>query len=418
MPDKKSCLLWGLLIVCVAVFGGLELWKARGGSQGAAAGSPLEPKAIVTTFKTDAATSRAITWQTKDSQAASVVQWVKGGKADVTAVKGTTDTVRNGSGEKQGVHKANITGLEPDTEYTYRVGSGEAGGWSDPAVFRTAPADADEVTFLDVADSQGETEEDFAVWGQTLDKAFELFGDARFIVHNGDLTEQPEDAGAWDAFFGKAQAWLDRIPLMPVTGNHDEIDKNADAFVQHFNVPDNGAEGSIPGTTYSFDYGPVHIAVMNTESNVKAQAEWLRADLRGTNKEWLIVALHRGPYGGNQDEAIVKRWVPVFDEFGVDLVLQGHNHEYSRSYPLKGDAIVQPGEGTVYVVPNTAGPKLNKKKEDRFYHQVHFQNERQMFAGIRIQGDTLTYRAYDIDGRKLDEFELKHSGDKRRKPAE
>ncbi|MOA46928.1 hypothetical protein D3C78_1695040 [compost metagenome] len=64
------------------------------------------------------------------------------------------------------------------------------------------------------------------------------------------------------------------------------------------------------------------------------------------------------------------------------------------------------GEGTVYATTNTSGPKFNEKKEDQFYHAVHFQNYKQMFAGITANGNKLVYEAYDVDGEKLDEFVL------------
>lgn len=117
---------------------------------------------------------------------------------------------------------------------------------------------------------------------------------------------------------------------------------------------------------------PLTFVYLNTESKVKKQTEWLKADLAATNQPWIIVALHHGPYGGNQNDALLDKWVPLFDEFGVDLVLQGHNHEYSRSYPLKGNQIVKDGDGTVYVVTNAAGSKFNKKKDDLYYHADHF----------------------------------------------
>ncbi|KAI7247929.1 hypothetical protein KC345_g11908, partial [Hortaea werneckii] len=163
-----------------------------------------------------------------------------------------------------------------------------------------------------------------------------------------------------------------------------------------------------------FDYGPVHVTVLNTESNLKKQTEWLKKDLAGTDKPWTIVAMHRPAYGGNMYSK-VEDWTEIFDKYNVDLVLQGHNHEYSRSYPLRGGKIVPEGNppagaagGTVYVVTNASGAKFNEKKEDQFYHKVHFQNNKPMFAGITVSGNTLTYQAYDTDGKKLDEFILVH----------
>ncbi|NOU94638.1 metallophosphoesterase [Paenibacillus sp. LMG 31456] len=418
MRTRKKFSLYAtlaVLAIMIAAAVGLLWYKAQ-------QTEPMsQPKSLVTTINGDAHTSRSFTWYTDNPNMATVLQLVKGaevtsfdGSTHVQTVIGSTTTIETGKGQAQGVHKVTVTKLEPGTEYSYRVGSGEDKGWSAPAQFLTEAVGVPAFTFLNVTDSQGVAEADFTLWGQTLDQAFTKFPNARFLVHNGDLTEEPEDEKAWDAFFGKTQHWLTRIPLMPVTGNHDEVDGKADRYTAHFNLPDNGAKGSIPGTTYSFDYGAAHIAVLNTESNIDKQTAWLRKDLANTDKPWKIVAMHRGAYGGNSYKKVDK-WVEVFDEFQVDLVLQGHNHEYSRSYPLRkgkktgdGEGITTNRQGTVYVVTNTAGPKFNDKKEDQFYHKVHFQNNKQMFAGVTIEGDTLTYRAYDVTGMKLDEFALKH----------
>ncbi|OMF29426.1 metallophosphoesterase [Paenibacillus sp. FSL H8-0548] len=379
------------------------------------------PQAIVTTFKSDPKTSRAFTWHSIHLEEAAVVQVMEEetGKSwdddtNTMTFTGTTTTIEIEEGKKQAVHKVEATGLEPGMTYSYRVGSGEEKGWSASAIFKTEAADTDTFSFINVTDSQGVTEQDFELWGNTLDKAFGAFPDSAFIVHNGDLTEEPSDEQAWTHLFAKASKWITQVPFMPVTGNHDEVDGQAERFAAHFNLPENGAEGSITGTNYSFDYGTVHFVFLNTESNIKEQTKWLEADLESTDKPWKVVAVHEGPYGGNTNKK-VKKWIDVFDEFEVDLVLQGHNHEYSRSYPLRsgeivgdGESPVQNREGTVYVVTNTSGQKFNEKKDDQFYHKVHFQNGKQMFAGITVAGNTMTYQAYDVDGKKLDEFVLQH----------
>lgn len=80
---------------------------------------------------------------------------------------------------------------------------------------------------------------------------------------------------------------------------------------------------------------------------------------------------------------------------------------------LKNNTLTQPGqiapegEGTVYVVTNSVGPKFNDLKKTKFYHSVHFQNNKQMFAGITVSEHTLSYQsyqAYDVDGILQDEF--------------
>lgn len=411
---KLQAIVLGAASLLLAAAIGLQ-WRQGHGQeqeQGPPRNAANVPKSIGTTIVGDAATTRGFSWFSADPSASSVVQIVEGTEtaafeeANALTFRGTTEQVEVGDGQTQTSNKAAAAGLKPGTVYTYRVGTGEEGGWSEPAAFVTEADNEKSFTFIHVADSQGETPADFKLWGRTLDKAMETFPDAKLIVHNGDLTENPEDETAWVAFFGEAKRWLASIPLMPVTGNHDETDGKADRFLAHFHLPLNGAGNSIPGTNYSFDYGPVHFAMLNSESNKDEQAEWLDRDLAASEKPWKIVAIHRPAYGGNQTKSIVKKWVPILDKHGVDLVLQGHNHEYSRSYPLKGNEVVSEGEGTVYVTPNASGGKFNEKKEDQFYHAVHFQNGRPMFAGVTVDAERLVYRAYDADGRLLDEFAI------------
>lgn len=400
-----------LASLCAAILVGVIGLEWLQGGDGAA-DLPGKPKSLVATIKGDARTTRAFTWYTGEADSSEGKLQITQGidarmleESDVLTYRAESTIVDIGAGQKNTAHQVEVTGLEPGTTYIYRVGNGQTKGWSEPAVFTTERETEDAFTFINVADSQGETEADFELWGKTLEKAFETFPGARFIIHNGDLTENPEDESAWDHFFGKASKWLPSIPLMPVTGNHDEIDRKAERYTSHFNLPDNRAKSSLPGTSYSFDYGDAHFIILNTESNIGGQTEWLRQDLQSTDKPWKIAAIHRPVYGGNSYSK-VQEWAEVFDEFGVDLVLQGHNHEYSRSYPVRGGEVVAPGEGTVYVTINTAGQKFNEKKKDRFYHAVHFQNGKQMFAGVTINGNTLTYQAYDVDGKLLDEIVL------------
>lgn len=372
----------------------------------------VQPKSLVTTFKGDPGTSRAFTWYTEDENPTALLQIAEGtdssalrGK-DVLTYQAESAIIDIGGGERNSSHKVEVSGLEPGRTYIYRVGNGSKGSWSKEHTFTTKAANTEEFTFINVTDSQGITRTDFELWGKTLDTALSLFPQASFIVHNGDLTENTEDEQAWNDFFATAGKWMPSIPLMPVTGNHEQVDSEASRYLAHFNLPEQGAEGSLPGTVYSYDYGEAHFVVLNTESNIDEQTEWLREDLRHNAKRWTIVAIHRPVYGGNQYKKI-GTWAKVFDEYNVDLVLQGHNHEYSRSDSIKDEKIVGEGEGTVYVTTNASGQKFNEKKQDQFYHEVHFQNYKQMFAAITVTKSSLTYEAYDIEGLRLDRFELR-----------
>ena len=381
----------------------------------------LRPHSIVTTFRGDPQTTRAFTWQSVSANGQAVVQLRKADSdisdwdyAQVKTFVANTSVKSASNGTDYAIHQAEASGLEAGTAYTYRVGDGSKRGWSEEMSFRTKAENTNVFTFINVTDSQGETEQDFNVWRDTLSQAFRQFPEAEFIVHNGDFVEDPEDEKAWRLLLDKANPWITSIPLMPVTGNHDEVKGNADPFTSRFLVPNNGADKSIPGTTYSFTYGTAFFIMLNTESNIKGQTSWLEEQLAANTKEWVIVSMHKGPYGGKPNNK-VKEWVKIFDQYKVDLVLQGHNHEYVRSFPIRdGKIIANSGgaivgkEGTVYVVTNAAGAKLNKKKEDQSYQQVHFQNGEAMFASIKINKDRLLYSAYDRHGKIQDKIELQH----------
>jgi len=412
---KKEGLIIALVaLVVVGVFFWVESRKDEARDK---------PHSLVMNVGEDAATVRSFTWQSGSKLNRSLIQYVESESRDVDwdsvhamTVEGTFDLIA-ADGNRHMVHQATITGLQASKTYAYRVGDGSAKGWSGTELFYTITDSHRDggFAFINVTDSQGETEKDFKLWGDTLKQAARTVPDAAFIVHNGDLTEDPKDMGAWDSFFREAAPWLSSVPLMPVTGNHDEVDGDAEPFVSLFHVPDNGAPESIEGTTYYFDYDDARFIMLNTESNIKGQTKWLEDVLEKNTRKWVIVSLHRGPYGGNQNKNIGD-WVELFDRYEVDLVLQGHNHEYARSYPLR-DGKIAPGNdsyvldraGTVYVVTNAAGQKLNEKKKDQFYHKVHLQNGKRMFAAVRISGNTLRFQAYDTDGKLWDEFVLEHT---------
>src|SRR5699024_5491472 len=113
---------------------------------------------------------------------------------------------------------------------------------------------------------------------------------------------------------------------------------------------------------YSFDYGPAHIAVLTTELPSEAawvtMMDWLRRDMNASNATWKILMLHRPPYNGNaasgngRSQAFVP---PAVDEAGIDLVLSGHDHMYSRSLPMRG-GVPTPG-GATYLIAGSDSAK-------------------------------------------------------------
>jgi hypothetical protein len=148
--------------------------------------------------------------------------------------------------------------------------------------------------------------------------------------------------------------------MFPSIGNHDSNSSNGNGrpYLDAFVLPENGGDGAFSDHAeryYSFDYGPVHVVVLDTElafqnaSRRAAQLAWLDADLGATSRPWKVALFHRSPYsaGGEHgsDLAVRAAFAPIFEERGVQLVLSAHEHDYERSKPINGVTYVVTGGG-------------------------------------------------------------------------
>jgi len=382
----------------------------------------LAPFNISVAMSEEPTTSRRLSWNTHPDAAATIVEVAKasdveqgGGGFEAAAVRryeGTNALYHTNNDGTMRVHKAVVDGLEPDTAYVYRVGDG-AGHVSAEGEFRTAPVDGDRTKFLFFGDSQASDAAGFALWGETLRKGLADAPDAEFLVHAGDIVDHGHEEEQWKLWFAEAQAALMGTTLVGLVGNHEVTGENPDApgdegqdFNSHFNFPGNGIE-PLKGSNYSFDYKNIHFAVLNSEYYYEEQRDWLRADLAGTEQPWKIVLFHRGPYGSYYStEAVKTHWTPVFDEFGVDLVLNGHDHLYMKSYPMKGGVPVAEGEGTVYVIGGSSGPKFYDRVDQPWQEKV-FDRNIQIYSTVEVNGGALEFVAKTVDGEEVDRFTLK-----------
>ncbi len=165
---------------------------------------------------------------------------------------------------------------------------------------------------------------------------------------------------------------LAATPYWPVPGNHD---LRRWAFFRLFEFPAHGEAGGMPSGSeayYAFDYGQLHVVVLDSESSLgrlerRKMRDWLARDLAAGPRRWTIVVFHHPPYSRghhDSDQAGGRDWrmrvmretfLPVIDNGGVDLVLSGHSHVYERSHLLAGHygtsetlapaMIVQRGQG-------------------------------------------------------------------------
>ncbi len=112
-----------------------------------------------------------------------------------------------------------------------------------------------------------------------------------FTVHTGDITDNNDNAAEMDMLYENSGNLTDK-PFIPVVGNHDQKSTTyAKLFKEYFgNAPGSEAPSPIPeGTTASLDYGNAHFVILNTESDLETQKQWLDDEFSKTDKKWKIV---------------------------------------------------------------------------------------------------------------------------------
>lgn len=330
----------------------------------------------------------------------------------------------SGSSNETGFrYTAKAEGLDADTAYYYQVCTG--GDVSETGTFRTAP-ESGAFTFINLAGTDGSDLNDASVAADTMKVALDTRQDASFILHSGSMVDASRGDEAWKELFFNAQDTFLSTLYAPAVGN-----EGTQTVTGQFNIGETGY--------YSFDYSNTHIAVLNTSENAEQcvseeQIQWLKddvADARARGAEWIIVSLDKGPYttGSTADapEVAGLRTVllPVIDELGIDLVLQGQDHILGRTYSIK-DGTADKSEymemvngkrfyyslsddGTVYFMPGQAGVNMDTQvtemtTEDldtylslfsRSEQRGSASNPTQTFAAVTVDGDKLTVCTYE-----------------------
>ncbi|ULR50850.1 purple acid phosphatase family protein [Streptomyces deccanensis] len=295
---------------------------------------------------------------------------------------------------------AELTHLKPGRTYYYGVG--HAG--FDPAephllgtlgTFTTAPAHKAPFTFTAFGDE--------GVGYHGLANNSLLLGqNPAFHLHAGDIAyadpagqgktaDTGFDSRVWDQFLAQTESVAKSVPWMPAYGNHDmEAWYSPNGYggeEARWNLPDNGPDRkNLPGV-YSFVFG--NTAVISLDANdisfeIPAnlgisggtQTKWLEAQLKkfraSRDVDFVVVFFHHCAYCTSTAHAseggVRQEWVPLFEKYSVDLVINGHNHQYERTDVIKGGAVVKKlpiggtaypeTEGVVYVTAGAAGRSL------------------------------------------------------------
>ena len=370
------------------------------------------PDQVVLTWSEDPQTSQTIQWLTSTKVKHGYVRYQeKPGNnsvhprkpAHVTAVTAKLETPTLLNDPVIHRHTAVLRGLAPGTTYIYSVGDGSEAGWTEPAEFTTAPASAQSFTFIYMGDAQNGLDR----WGTLVHNAFRSRPGAAFYLMAGDLVNRGAERNDWDNLFHNAEGIYDRRTLVPAIGNHECQGRKPELYLREFALPNNGPKGIEPERAYSFEYGQALFVILDANLAPASQTAWLEQKLSQTQATWKFVMYHQPAYssGGNRDNPEVRSaWTPLFDKYHVDMVLQGHDHAYLRTYPLRaGQRMPSPKEGTVYIISVSGTKSYPQEKHD--YTEFGMTNVPTFqVLGVQTNPKRLLYRAYDTDCKLRDEL--------------
>ena len=252
-------------------------------------------------------------------------------------------------------HVVTITSLAEETLYFYKVVAGTDTLTLGDDYFITAPSGPAPVFFAAFGDLGRATPEQIALASRIEAMAPDL------AILTGDIIyESGEAANFTPQYFDIYQPTIARIPFYTAMGNHDLLTSNGQPYLDAFYLPTNSTTGT--ERYYSFDHGDAHFVCLEVTvegaAPDAAMLAWLDLDLAASPKKWKFVFFHVPAYsnggGHGGDATIAAALGPILESRGVDVVFQGHNHFYTRTYPIVGGAPTNVASNPFFT--NPSGP--------------------------------------------------------------
>ncbi|MFC2095949.1 metallophosphoesterase [Candidatus Bipolaricaulota bacterium] len=358
-------------------------------------------------------------------------------------------------------YRAELTGLRQGTTYYFRVEDPSSGESTREWSFRTIQL-GQMVKFTFAGDSQRPYETHDGEFGQLVDRPAApanwptmrdfitqamAYVEPDFVLGLGDFVAQGNNQAQWSHWF---DAWQEHavtrygrmIPIVPVIGNHDigehpDVDASYEWFLGLFAVP----QIATSKPWYSLDFPNLHLTVLSatsqqagsnrTKARVEAesQQEWLAADLESSaDAMWKIVAFHYNYLGcfasctGYPSDDYMTSWTPALEQHGANVVLMGHVHNYTRSWPIdlrldgacgitgfEADLQKSSEDGITYVVSGTWGAPNDAIVEGTncaLREWIAAVGGHPSYGLVRVEEDTVAVTALDTAWAIIDHFTL------------
>lgn len=307
------------------------------------------------------------------------------------------------------VKKSTMTGLCENTRYAYVYAVD--GEMSDIYYFNVGSFGAFE--FVYIADPQLQEAEDGPLWDFSLDRIVNGLG-AELLVCGGDQVSTMDDLSLYKGFITEE---LSGITFAPSVGPGHE--SPSILYEEHYNLPNKSTEYGVSNPSANYHYVYNNVLFMHLNSNDKTaytngeHAEYVEKTMAANpDVDWAIVVMHysfftTGKYATDSNMVRYRNALaPKLTELGVDLVLSGHDHVYTRTHLMNGTTVaenvdivgstIHQPEGTLYVVSGSStGTKYYDSTGDKDYAAAERYKTKNAVK-ITVTETTLTLTSYDL----------------------
>ena len=303
-------------------------------------------------------------WYSKDADgAATPVVHFGTDRNNLASFEGASAAVDSSltDGEAYSYNHVTVTGLQPNTTYYYTVE--KSGAETEVQTYTTGDFESAQILYVgdpQIGASKGQPQNgeelvadsgaantaarnDGFAWDRTLDIAVEQNPGLDFVISAGDQVNKTGQAKEEEYAGYLAPDALASLPVATTIGNHDSL--NPDYMYHFYNPNQTGYGETEAGGDYYYSYGSGLFIVLNTNNYNVAEHEQAIQEAVASDPDatFRIVTIHQDIYGSGLDHSdtdgmiLRTQLTPIFDEYDIDVVLQGHDHTYSRTKLLYGD---------------------------------------------------------------------------------
>lgn len=309
-----------------------------------------------------------------------------------------------------------LEGLEESTKYIYKVGKDT---FSSIYSFETSGNGA--FTFMYISDVHTYTKYPSRINGAEalVNVVSSKYKNMKLIVTGGDMLAYGTVRDSWLTYHN--WSGIKNYMVASTPGNHEYYDRNANILAdskKYFNIytnnPDNGAEG-VKNGSYFFYYGNVLFISIDSEAyRLSSQPEeyetnqkkWLIETLENNHAQFVVLFHHAYYYPGNDNSGpLLKSLQSIIDKYGVDLVLTGHDHVYTRSKRIYNSLVsTDAKKGAIYITSSAVGDRLeasNSTPNDSILDKKI--GDTSLALGITVTDTQMTVKTYDDKGNIVDQ---------------